>query len=138
MPDDPVKAALQERRALLEAAALPVTSASRITVEFRLGLAVGAACAFEAALRAALEHHRPESLYGNAATPEEPGCCPHDPDSDLHFEAGDGSGEWLCEGKPEGVVCSCTESSDGERIPYPCEEVAAILAALTEEEKASG
>jgi hypothetical protein len=90
-----------------------------------------------AALEAAGRHHRPEHLYGGAATEGEPDACPHDPDSPLHFEAADGSGEWLCEGKPEEVVCSCAESADGERVPYPCDEVADILAALTGKEKAS-
>jgi hypothetical protein len=87
---------------------------------------------------AALKHHRPEPLYGNASTEGEPGACPHDPDSPLHFEADDGSGEWLCEGRPEGVVCSCTESADGEQVPWPCDEVADILAALTGKEAGSG
>jgi hypothetical protein len=131
MADDALKAALDERRALLAAAALPdTTSVSRITVEFRLGLAIGAAHAFDAALRAALKFHERVNLYGNASTEDEPGNCPHHPDSPLHFEDGDGSGEWLCEGKPEGAVCpACTE--DGLPVEWPCPEYEAILAALT-------
>jgi hypothetical protein len=79
---------------------------------------------------AALKHHRREPLYGNAATEGEPDACPHDPDSSLHFEAGDG-GEWLCEGKPEGAVCeSCTDGEGGERVDWPCQEYRDIKAAL--------
>ena len=89
------------------------------------------------ALEAALGNHRREPLYGNAATDDEPGACPHDPDSPLHFEAGDGSGEWLCEGKPEGAVCeTCIDGEGGERTDWPCPEYEAILAALTGEGKA--
>ena len=88
-----------------------------------------------AALDAALSHHQRVPLYGLASTEEEPGNCPHDPerDWDCHFESDDG--EWLCGGKPEGAVCSCTVSPDGERVPYPCDEVADILAALRGEVK---
>lgn len=83
-----------------------------------------------AALDAALSHHERIPLYGNAATEDEPGACPHDPDSGLHFESDDG--EWLCEGKPEGAVCSsCVDGEGGERLPWPCDEYAGILAALT-------
>ena len=83
-----------------------------------------------AAVEAALGHHKRVPLYGNAATGDEPGACPHDPDSPLHFEDGDGSGEWLCEGKPEGAACSsCTE--DGLPAGWPCPEYSAIAAALT-------
>jgi hypothetical protein len=79
--------------------------------------------------------HQRVPLYGNAATEEEPGACPHHPDSDLHFEDGDGSGEWLCEGKPEGAVCStCIDGEGGERAEWPCGEYEAILAALTGKE----
>jgi hypothetical protein len=98
------------------------------------------ACALKAlaAVDAALKHHRRIPLYGNSATEEEPDACPHDPDDDRwHFEDPDG-GEWLCQGKPEGVVCSCTESPDGERFPWPCDEVQDILAALTGEGKTDG
>jgi hypothetical protein len=85
-----------------------------------------------AAVEAALGFHERVNLYGNAATEGEPGNCPHHPDSPLHFEDGDGSGEWLCEGKPEGAVCStCVDGEGGERIDWPCSEYAAILAALT-------
>jgi hypothetical protein len=87
-----------------------------------------------AALDAALKHHQRTPLYGDASTLENPGACPHDPeqDRDCHFESNDG--EWLCGGQPEGFACSCTQLPDGERIPYPCDEVAAILAALTGKE----
>lgn len=81
-----------------------------------------------AAVEAALKFHQPVPLYGNAATEDEPGACPHDPDAGCHFESDDG--EWLCELKREGTVCSCTENAGGERIPWPCDEVADILAAL--------
>jgi hypothetical protein len=78
------------------------------------------------AVNAALRFHERTALYGNAATEGEPGNCPHDPDDALHFE---GDGEWLCEGRPEGAVCStCTE--DGLPVAWPCPEYAAITAAL--------
>jgi hypothetical protein len=81
-------------------------------------------------LEAALKFHQREPLYGNAATEEAPGNCPHHPDSPLHFE---GDSEWLCEGKPEGAVCSaCTE--DGLPVEWPCPEYKAILAELTGKE----
>jgi hypothetical protein len=90
-----------------------------------------------AALHKALSFHRRVPLYGNAATEEELGACPHDPDSGLHFESGDG--DWLCEGKPEGSVCStCVDGEGGERVEWPCGEYLAILAALTGEGKADG
>jgi hypothetical protein len=83
-----------------------------------------------AGLEAALRFHDRVGLYGNAATEEEPGNCPHHPDSDLHFEDADGSGEWLCEGRPEGAVCSsCTE--DGERMEWPCPEYESIIKAVS-------
>lgn len=86
-----------------------------------------------AAVEAALKHHQREPLYGSASTEEEPGNCPHDPDDTRHFEADDGSGEWLCEDKPEGAVCStCTE--DDLPVDWPCPEYAAVLAALTGKE----
>jgi hypothetical protein len=92
-----------------------------------------------AAVDAALSHHKRDPLYGNAATEGEPGNCPHDPDSPLHFEAGDGSGEWLCEGRPEGTVCgSCTDGPCGDRLEWPCPEYLAILAALTGEGNTDG
>lgn len=44
----------------------------------------------------------------------------------------DGSGEWLCEGKPEGAVCeTCIDGEGGERVEWPCEEYRDLLAALT-------
>ena len=99
------------------------------------------ACALKAlaAADAALGRHQRLPLYGNAATEEEPGSCPHHPDSDLHFESGDEGGEWLCEGKPEGAVCStCIDGEGGGRVEWPCSEYAAILAPLTGEGKADG
>lgn len=85
-----------------------------------------------AAVDAALACHQRVNLYGNAATGEEPGACPHDPDSPLHFEPTDEPGEWLCEGRPEGAVCSsCVDGEGGERIDWPCPEHEAILGALT-------
>jgi hypothetical protein len=85
-------------------------------------------------LEAALRCHERVNLYGNASTEGEPGNCPHHPDSDLHFEDGDGSGEWLCEGRPEGAVCSTcidADGADGEHADWRCPEYEAILAALT-------
>lgn len=132
MADDPLPAELAAIRDDVAMASLgPMPTAPRRVVKRH-------APRLLAALEAALRHHQPEPLYGNAATEGEPGACPHDPDSPLHFEAADGSGDWLCEGRPEGVVCSCTESSDGERVPWPCDEVADILAALTGKEKNGG
>jgi hypothetical protein len=87
-----------------------------------------------AALGAALSFHQRVNLYGNAATGDEPGACPHDPDAACHF---DGDGEWLCEGKPEGAVCStCVDGQGGDRLEWPCPEYSAILAALTGESAA--
>lgn len=120
--DDPVRAAVEEFRRDVKDShgrGAPRRLADKI------------APALLAAVDAALSHHRRVPLYGNASTEDEPDACPHDPDSDLHFD--DGNGEWLCEGKPEGAVCSCTESPDGEQLPYPCDEVTDILAALTGE-----
>jgi hypothetical protein len=87
----------------------------------------------------ALKFHQRVPLYGNAATEDEPDACPHHPDSPLHFEDGDGSGEWLCEGKPEGAVCSsCVDGEGGERLEWPCPEYEAILAALAGKETGDG
>jgi hypothetical protein len=84
------------------------------------------------AVEAALACHQRTALYGNAATDDEPDACPHDPDDALHFEDADEPGEWLCEGKPEGAVCSsCVDGEGGERMEWPCPEYSAILAALT-------
>jgi len=89
------------------------------------------------AVEAVLKFHERVPLYGNAATEEESDACPHDPDSGLHFESGDG--DWLCEGRPEGAVCStCVDGEGGERVEWPCDEYLAILAALTGEGKADG
>jgi hypothetical protein len=119
---------LREESAAITASLVP-------SLDGRQAYAAGALhdCALKAlaGVEAALKHHQRVPLYGSASTEEEPGACPHDPDSFLHFEADDGSGEWLCEGKTEGAACSCTESADGEQLPYPCDEVTAILAALT-------
>jgi hypothetical protein len=94
------------------------------------GLVTGTAGRLLAGIEAALGFHERVNLYGNAATEDEPDACPHHPDSPLHFEDGDGSGEWLCEGKPEGAVCgTCAE--DGLPVEWPCPEYSAILAALT-------
>jgi len=96
------------------------------------GLVTGTARRLSRAVEAALGFHERVGLYGNASTEEEPGNCPHHPDSDLHFEDADGSGEWLCEGRPEGAVCSsCVDGEGGERIDWPCPEYEAILKALT-------
>jgi hypothetical protein len=91
----------------------------------------GTARAATDAVNAALGFHERTGLFGNAATDDEPGNCPHHPDSPLHFEDGDGSGEWLCEGKPEGAVCStCVDGEGGGRMEWPCPEYSAIAAAL--------
>jgi len=134
MADDPVAVELARLREYMTQTASALVPSLDAAQAYAAGALHGDALKALAGIDAALGHHQPEHLYGNAATEGEPGACPHDPDSALHFEAADGSGEWLCEGKPEGVVCSCTESSDGERVPYPCDEVAGILAALTGKE----
>jgi hypothetical protein len=125
MADDPVAAALAEAGeavgALPEA---PATSAVGRLVLTTLKLAE--------AVTAAQGFHKPDNLYGNAATLEEPGNCPHGPDAACHFEAGDGSGEWLCEGRPEGIVCeTCVDGEGGGRVDWPCPEYQAIIAALS-------
>lgn len=121
MADDPIAAALAEKRiALVGGTPDQCYEAGQVLL---------------GALNAALKHHRREPLYGNAATEGEPDACPHDPDSDLHFEAGDGSGEWLCEGRPEGAVCeSCFDCEGGERVDWPCQEYRDIRAALLGED----
>jgi hypothetical protein len=129
--DDPLSAALAEIRKRREVTFADPAGKGRPDLILAIKVARDDAPRLLSAIDAALKHHQPEPLYGNAATEGEPGACPHDPDSPLHFDAADGSGDWLCEGRPEGVVCSCTESSDGEQVPWPCDEVADILAALT-------
>lgn len=90
-----------------------------------------------AAADAALGRHQRVPLYGNASTEEEPGACSHEPDSGLHFESGDG--DWLCEGRPEGAVCStCIDGEGGERVEWQCPEYTAILAALTGDRRGEG
>lgn len=88
-----------------------------------------------AAVDAALSHHQRIPLYGNAATHDEPGNCPHDPDDEnWHFEPSDEPGEWLCQGRPEGAVCStCVVDAGGERAEWPCLEYRGVVAALTGE-----
>lgn len=137
MADSTLKAVLAEKReALLEAAGPPAPSLEVMT--YRCGLAAGAGHAMMQALEAALSFHERAGLYGNASTEEEPGNCPHDPDSGLHFEDAGEPGEWLCQGKPEGARCSgCGESPDGEYVPWPCEEYQAIAAALGVKEDGS-
>lgn len=138
MADEAVTALARLQEEMIEAA-----NALLPGLDPKRAFAAGAlhACALKAlaAAGAALEHHRREPFYGNAATEDELGACPHDPDSPLHFEAGDGSGEWLCEGKPEGAVCeSCTDGEGGERTDWPCDEYRDILAALAGEGKSRG
>jgi hypothetical protein len=114
--EDPLAAAIAEKRAELD--------------EFE-GVA-GAGHDVMNAVNAALGFHQRTGLYGNAATDDEPDACPHHPDSPLHFEDANEPGEWLCEGRPEGAVCStCVDGEGGERMDWPCPEYAAILAALT-------
>jgi hypothetical protein len=130
--DDKLAGRLAQLRADLLTAAADADGATITTVLFRLGLALGVADTAMKAVEAALGFHERVGLYGNASTEGEPGNCPHHPDSDLHFEDGDGSGEWLCEGKPEGAVCSsCVDGEGGERIDCPCPEYEAIVKALT-------
>jgi hypothetical protein len=127
--DDELAAAIAEKRAVLITATQDASGATITDMLFRCGLAAGAGHAFMRAVEAAVWFHERTGLYGNAATEDEPGACPHGPGSPLHFEDGDGSGECLCEGKPEGAVCrSCTE--DGLPVAWPCPEYSAILAAL--------
>ena len=113
MTDDEMTSRLAQLRADLLAAAADADGATITTVLFRLGMALGVADTAMKAVDAALGFHERVGLYGNASTEEEPGNCPHDPDSRLHFEDGDGSGEWLCEGRPEGAVRSEREVRDG-------------------------
>jgi hypothetical protein len=102
------------------------------------GAFAGVALKALSAVEAALKHHERVPLYGNASTEAEPGNCPHDPDDEnWHFEPAAGPGEWLCEGKPEGAVCStCIDGEGGERTEWPCPEYEGILAALTGKDKA--
>lgn len=129
MADDPLAATLGHIRQEIEMASLgPMPTAPRRVVKCH-------APALLKAAEAALKHHQRIPVYGYAATETDPDACPHDPerDWDCHFENPDEPGELLCGHMPEGVVCSCTETPDGERIPWPCDEVADILAALTGE-----
>jgi hypothetical protein len=138
---DPAAAALDEIRAALEAAALafPAGRIDPARASFAAGTLHGNALKLLAVAGVALKHHQWYPLYGNASTHDELGACPHDPDSGLHFEADDGSGEWLCEGKPEDTVCtSCVDGEGGERVRWPCPEYRAILAALTGKENDGG
>lgn len=141
MADDPLAAALDEVRVLVaardalvrrmatgEAVGVPVFNAAQDRLAERVP-------ALLAAVDAALASHEPYPLYGNAATEDEPGCCPHDPDADCHFEGDDG--DWLCRCRPEGAVCtSCTE--DGLPVAWQCHEYAAILAAILREDPVLG
>jgi hypothetical protein len=132
--DDPLPAALAGIRAELEAAALafPAGGLDPARAALAAGTLHGNALKALAAVDAARSFHERVPLYGNAATGEKPGNCPHDPDAACHFEADDGSGEWLCEGRPEGAVCStCVDGEGGDRADWQCTEYAAILAALT-------
>lgn len=128
MPDDAAAMLARLREEALQIASLLVPALDA-TQAYRAGAFTDCAWRAFAAAEAALRHHQPVPLYGNASTEDEPGACPHDPDAGCHFESDDG--EWLCELKREGTACSCTESADGERIPWPCDEVTDILAALT-------
>lgn len=128
--NDPLSAALAEIRADMIAVVNQVLHGLDPMRAAGIGALHGRALKALDAVDAALRHHQRVPLYGNAATADKPGNCPHDPerDWDCHFESDDG--EWLCEGKPEGAACSCGASPDGERTPWPCDEVADILAAL--------
>lgn len=145
MPDDPLKASLAEIRDLIGARdALVDRMRAGGTVGIREFNAAqdrlaGRVPGLLASVEAAAGRHQPVPLYGKASTGEEPDACPHNPDRDWdrHFESDDG--EWLCELKPEGTVCSgCPGLPDGERIPWPCDEYEAILAALTGKEESGG
>lgn len=134
MADDKLTAKLGDAREAI--AAMPrefgVLPLNEARASFAAGALWGIAEQLLAGVEAALNHHERVNLYGNAATEDEPGNCPHHTDSDLHFEDGDGSGEWLCEGRPEGAVCSsCVDGEGGERVDWPCPEYQAILTALT-------
>lgn len=132
MADDPLAGVLAKKREALAAAWAVLERTPPRTLAPSLGIAAGVASTTMDAVEVALSFHERVNLYGNASTEGEPGNCPHHPDSDLHFEDGDGSGEWLCEGKPEGAVCSsCVDGEGGERVDWPCPEYSAILSALT-------
>jgi hypothetical protein len=128
--DDKLTAALAENRDALAAAWSVLGRTPPRTLAPSLGISAGIASMALDALDTALKFHQRVPLYGNAATDDEPGACPHDPDDACHFEDADEPGEWLCRGKPEGAVCpSCTE--DGLPVAFPCPEYSAILTALT-------
>jgi len=131
MADDALAAVARLREEMIESANALLPGLDPVRAFAAGGLHASAMKAL-AGVEAALSFHERIGLYGNASTEEEPGNCPHHPDSDLHFEDGDGSGEWLCEGRPEGAVCStCVDGEGGERVDWPCPEYEAILAALT-------
>ena len=131
MTDDARSAVTRLREEMIEAANKLLPGLDPVRAFAAGGLHASAMKAL-AGVEAALGHHERVGLYGNASTEGEPGNCPHDPDSDLHFEDPDGSGEWLCEGRPEGAVCSsCVDGEGGERVDWPCREYEAILKALT-------
>jgi hypothetical protein len=130
--DDPLAGVLAKKREALAAAWAVLERTPPRTLVPSLGIAAGVASTTMDAVEVALSFHERVNLYGNASTEGEPGNCPHHPDSDLHFEDGDGSGEWLCEGRAEGAVCSsCVDGEGGERVDWPCPEYSAILSALT-------
>jgi hypothetical protein len=75
--------------------------------------------------------HYPLPICGPASEDDNPGACPHDPESDWdeHFEADDGT--WCCTSNALGTECRCGE-------PWKCEEYEAILTALTGKEESGG
>lgn len=81
MADDPLSAALAGIRAELEGAALAFSAGGLDPARAALaaGTLHGAALKLLAALGGARSFHRPERLYGNAATEEEPGQLPAPP-----------------------------------------------------------
>lgn len=131
MPDEALAAVARIREEMIESANALLPGLDPVRAFAAGGLHASALKAL-AGVEAALGNHERVNLYGNAATEGEPGNCPHHPDSDLHFEDGDGSGEWLCEGRPEGAVCSsCVDGEGGDSVDWPCPPYEAILSALT-------
>lgn len=123
--DDPVAAAIADKHADLQS--LTSGTFGLISALGRLQRAAEISESALAAVDAAREHHKP--LPGPASSNDDPYECPHRPDDPRHFWGGESGDDWLC-GYPAQRVCSCFESPDGNRLPWPCDELNDILAAL--------
>jgi hypothetical protein len=141
MADNPASAALEEIGAQLEAAALafPASGIDPARAATAAGTLHGNALKALAGVEAALKHHQPVQLHGEAEDSKGNATCGHgqDYDGDAHYEGDDGL--WYCESLPGPVACSgCPGSPDGEYADWPCAEYNAILAALTGKETPDG